>query len=57
MSSDDFEMGKFSVVCPECSECFELDDEIIEKDFEINAGQDFIKVTCPTCGLVRTFDV
>ena len=51
------EMGNFEAVCPECSECFELDDKVLKQTEWEKDYLSMTKLTCPQCGHIQTFDI
>ena len=54
---DDSELAKFQAVCPNCSEVFEIDEEVLTST---GAGWDEgpdLRLTCPQCDWVRTYEV
>lgn len=54
----DDEIAKFQAVCPNCSEVFEIDEEVLTPT---GAGwepdEPSLKLTCPQCDFERSYDV
>jgi hypothetical protein len=51
MPDDDLE--KFQVVCPACSNVFDLDESVIKKGFDDGLAVEYLEVTCPECDCQR----
>ena len=47
------DLEKFKVVCPNCSNIFDLDETVIEKGFDDDSAQEYLEITCPACGCQR----
>ncbi|MHC4951844.1 MAG: zinc ribbon domain-containing protein [Planctomycetota bacterium] len=53
----DDEMAKFQAVCPNCSEVFELDEEVLLTTGAGFEDEPSVKLTCPQCEHVQHFDI
>jgi len=52
---DESEMAKFQAVCPNCSEVFEIDEEVLVR---VNGEIDsFVGLTCPQCDWRKLYEV